>query len=127
MLHQISWFTYGFTVLIIVITYYGYVSLTFYRTELGTAIYRLAGKKPPVANLSGGDFQIPDYNVAGAIKPENVDFIQQEDLSFGPPEENDVPVITMPVTPAIHNAQDIHLVGDFSEMVSEVKTLIRVI
>lgn len=123
MLHQISWFTYGSSVIFIAIAYYGYVGLTFYRTELQAAIFKLTGKKPAVSQISGGDFQIPEYNVTGAIKPEEVDFVAPEELSFGPPEDNDAPVITMPA----RNAQDIHLLGEFSEMISEVKTLIRVI
>jgi hypothetical protein len=123
MLHQISWFTYGSAVIFIAIAYYGYVGLTFFRTELQAAIYRLTGRKPAVSQLSGGDFQIPEYNVAGAIKPEDVDFVAPEELSFGPAEDNETPVIAMQPK----NAQDIHLLGEFSEMISEVKTLIRVI
>lgn len=123
MLHQISWFTYGSAVFFITVAYYGYVGLTFYRTELQAVIYRLTGRKPAVIQLSGGDFQIPEHDVSGAIKPEEVDFVAQEDLSFGPSEETETPVIPMPV----RNAQDIHLLGEFSEMISEVKTLIRVI
>ncbi|MFA6245359.1 MAG: hypothetical protein WC615_00370 [Mucilaginibacter sp.] len=123
MLHQISWFTYGSAIFLIAIVYYAYVGLTFYKTELHGIIYRLTGRKPAVSKFSDGDFQIPGYSVAGAIKPEEVDFVAQEDLSFGPPDETETPVIPTPVK----NEQDIHLLGEFSEMLSEVKTLIRVI
>jgi hypothetical protein len=127
MLHQISWFTYGSAIILIAITYYAYVGLTFYRSELRALRYRLTGKKPPVSQFSGGDFPIPAYDVAGAIQPDDVDFVSQDELSFGPPEESEAPVIQMPVASAATNPQDIHLLGDFSEMISEVKTLIRVI
>lgn len=113
--------------MIAAIAYYGYVGLTFFRSELQAAIYRLTGKKPAISQISSGDFQVSDYSIAGAIKPEDVDFVPQEELTFGPPEENETPVIQMPLSSTDNSSPEIHLLGDFSEMVSEVKTLIRVI
>jgi hypothetical protein len=127
MLHQISWFSYGSAIAILATAYYGYVGLTFYLSELRATIYRLTGKKPPVARLSGGDFQIQDYDPAGPIKQESVAFVPREELMFGPPEESEVPVMRIPATPAANDAPDVRLAGDFSEMIAEVKTLIRVI
>ncbi|WDF79001.1 hypothetical protein PQ469_03145 [Mucilaginibacter sp. KACC 22773] len=127
MLHSISWFNYGSAVIFIAIAYYGYVGLTFYRSELQAAIYRLTGKKPAVNQFAGGDFQLPDYSITGSIKPEGIDFVAQEELSFGPTDENESPVIPHPSATISSNPTDTHLLGDFSEMISEVKTLIRVI
>lgn len=118
MLHQISWLTYGSVIIAVAITYYSYVGLTFYRSELQAWLYRLTGKKQVVSQLSGGDVIIPAYDIAGAIQPDEIDFVPQQELSFGPPDESEAP-------PAA-NAQDIESL-DFSEMISEVKTLIRVI
>lgn len=127
MLHSISWFTYGSAVIFIAIAYYGYVGLTFYRSDLQAAIYRLTGKKPAVNQYAGGDLQLPDYSVTGSIKPEGIDFVAQEELYFEPADENESPVIPHPSASSGNNSTDIHLLGDFSEMISEVKTLIRVI
>ncbi|MCR8557282.1 hypothetical protein KXD93_06500 [Mucilaginibacter sp. BJC16-A38] len=127
MLHSISWFTYGSAVIFIAIAYYGYVGLTFYRSELQAAIYRLTGKKPAVRQFAGGDFQLTDYPVTGTIKPEGIDFVAQEELSFGPADENESSVIPHPSATIGSISTDTHLLGDFSEMISEVKTLIRVI
>jgi hypothetical protein len=118
MLHQISWFIYGSVIIVVAIAYYSYVGLAFYRSELQAWIYRLTGKKPAVTQLSGGDVLIPAYEIAGAIQRDDIDFVTQQELSFGPPDETEAP-------PAA-NAQDIESL-DFSEMISEVKTLIRVI
>lgn len=118
MLHQISWFIYGSVIIVVAIAYYSYVGLAFYRSELQAWIYRLTGKKPAVTQLSGGDVLIPAYEIAGAIQRDDIDFVTQQELSFGPPDETEAP-------PAA-NAQDIESL-DFSEMISEVKTVIRVI
>ncbi|AMR29974.1 hypothetical protein A0256_00350 [Mucilaginibacter sp. PAMC 26640] len=123
MLHQISWFTYAVSIITLVILYYLYVGLTFYRSEFQTAIYKLTGKQPALKATSNGDLQIPDYDIMGKAQPEAVEFIKQEELNFGPAEDFDDQA-TEKIVPLETNSR---LIGNFSEMVSEVKTLIRVI
>jgi len=127
MLHQISWLNYLSAVIIVATAYYAYVILNFYKSELQALICRLSGRRPVSSQSSTTDFQIPDFSVAGAIKPEEVDFVLQEELSFGPPDDADLSEApnTLPLTET--KGTDILLVSDFSEMISEVKTLIRVI
>lgn len=103
--------------MVVVTAYYAYVGVTYYRREWQTALYRLIGKKPVESNPAGGDVPIPVYNVAGAIKEEEVEYVAQTELTFGPPDDE----------AESGNAPDIHLLGEFSEMSSEVKTLITVI
>lgn len=117
MLHQISWFNYAAAIAVLAIFYYGYVGLTYFRLELQAGLFRITGKRPALSTLSGGDIAIPAFEVAGAIKADDIEYVAPEELSFGPAEETD----TAPSQP------DIHLLGEFSEMISEVKTLIRVI
>jgi hypothetical protein len=123
MLHQISWFTYGVSILSMVAIYYLYVLATFYRTEFYSIILKLSGKRVVAPPLSGGDLQIPDYNIMGKAQPEAIDFVTQEELSFAPVAE----VEEFTREPAGSQELNSRLIGYFSEMVSEVKTLIRVI
>jgi len=126
MLHQISWFTYGVSIISSVIIYYLYVALTYYRTEFKMTLYKLTGKQPVVKASGSGDFQLPDYEIMGKAQTDDVEFINQTELFFAPaniPDEesqDELHQITVP-------EKDSKLIGDFSEMVSEVKTLIRVI
>jgi hypothetical protein len=125
MLHQISWFTYGVGVISITIIYYLLVSLSFYRTEIRTTFHQLTGKRLAPSPAGTGDFQIPDYSIMGQAQPEPVEFVAADELSFAPAElpDNEEPEVAPPnVLPG-----DNHLISDFSEMVSEAKTLIRVI
>ena len=123
MLQQISWSAYAVSLLSLIIIYYLYVGLTFYRTEIRSAIYKLTGR-PPALKVSGtSDLQIPDYAIMGKARPDDVEFVAQEELSFGPA---DIPDDVQAAQPA-SSGTDSRLTGDFSEMISEVKTLIRVI
>jgi hypothetical protein len=126
MLHQISWTTYGITALLIVTAYYGYIGLTFYSTELKAGFNHLTGNKPAISDKGPGDLQLPDYSVMGVIQADDIDFVNPDELNFGPGEENE-----SSQEDATENAEspktDIHLLGDFSEMIAESKTLIRVI
>jgi hypothetical protein len=126
MLHQISWYTYAVSIILLVILYYGYVGLTFYRDEIQAAFYKLTGKKPALSASGKGDLQIPDYEIMGKAQPEDVEFVSQEELSFGPGDNFDGQA-DQPDKPAVPSGTDSQLIVEFSEMVSEVKTLIRVI
>jgi len=127
MLHQISWFTYAVSILSLVILYYMYVGLTFYRIELQSVIYKLMGKQPEVKVFGHGDLQLPDYAIMGKAQPEDVEFLNQEELSFGPTDNPDDLINQQPAKSEALASTNSRLIGDFSEMVSEVKTLIRVI
>lgn len=127
MLHQISWSTYAVSILLAITLYYLYVGLTFYRAEIQALIYRLLGKQPALKSSGKGDLQFSDYAIIGQAQPDDVTFVAPEDLSFGPPESPDewqTETTASSINPATPASR---LVGDFSEMISEVKTLIRVI
>lgn len=127
MLHQISWFTYVTTILFIAAAYYAYVGLSFYRAELRNLLFRLTGRQPAAIQLSGSDLPLPAQNIAGAIKPEYTEFVAQEELSFGPPDEPEEQYAARHLQVVSTSAPATHLLGEFSEMISETKTLIRVI
>jgi len=127
MLHQISWFTYAVSILSLVALYYLYVGLTFYRIELRSVIYKLTGKQRVVRSAGNGDLQLPDYAIMGKAQPDDVEFVSQEELTFGPPDSPDEVFIQQPAEMQVTPGIDSRLTGDFSEMVAEVKTLIRVI
>jgi len=122
MLHQISWFTYAVSILLLVCIYYLYVGLAFYRLEIQAVIYKLTGKQPSFENSGTGDIEFPDYAIMGKARPDDVDIVSQDELSFGPaeiPYDKDLQVVPT----KINN----RLAGDFSDMLAEVKTLTRVI
>ena len=127
MLHQISWFTYAVSILSLVTLYYGYVGLTFYRIELQSVIYKLMGRQPAIEASGHGDMQLPDYSIMGKAQPGDVEFLSQEELSFGPPDNPDEILTQQPAKSETSTGTGSRLIGDFSEMVSEVKTLNRVI
>jgi len=127
MLQQISWLTYAASILSLVTLYYLYVALTFYRVELQSVIYKLMGKQPIIKASGGGDLQLPDYAIMGKAQPEEVEFVSQEELSFGPPDHPDEVLTHQTVKPEPAAGPDSRLIADLAEMVSEVKTLIRVI
>jgi hypothetical protein len=87
-------------------------------------IYRITGKQPAFKVAGKGDLQIPDYDIMGKAEPDDVAFVSPEELHFGPVEEPDEPATEIANSPVETNSR---LIGNFSEMVSEVKTLIRVI
>lgn len=126
MLHHISWFTYAVTVGSIAGCYYLYVAFAYYGAELKSLIQKLAGKRPALSSITS-DFVLPADTIMGQAQPETIDFVAPEELSFGPTEIDDGESEESPAVinyPAIGNSR---LVGIFSDMISEVKTLIRVI
>ena len=74
-------------------------------------VYKSTGRQPAVRPAGGGDLHVPDQDVMGAARPESVDFVKAEELSFGPPDSLDTEQAD----------------GEESEMMSEVKVLVRVI
>jgi len=125
MLQHLTWPAYFTGIIIIAVIYYAIVGLIYYRHELGNVLRRLSGK--PVTQLitSKGDLIFPSADVVGGTRTEGVDLIDQEELIFTSPEEEEPETgIVQSIRP---NGADAHLLGDLSEMVSETKTLIRVI
>jgi hypothetical protein len=127
MLHQISWSTYAVSIFLLIVIYYLYVGLTFYRKEIRSAIFKLTGRQPALKISETSDLQIPDYNIMGKAQPDDVEFVSQEELSFAPADIPDEAQAEQLAPPSTVPETDSRLIGDFSEMVSEVKTLIRVI
>ncbi|MDB5122368.1 MAG: hypothetical protein JWP94_497 [Mucilaginibacter sp.] len=123
MLHQISWLTYSVSIILLVAFYYLYAGLTFYRFEIQAVIYKLAGKQPATWASGQNDLQFPDHAIMGKAQPDDVEFVSQEELSFGPADHAEGALNESPTIPGT----DSRLASDFSDMSSEVKTLIRVI
>jgi len=125
MLHQISWFTFGASIISVILIYYVYVGIAFYQAELKSAFYRLTGKQPACKTNAAGDLQLPDYAIMGKAQTNDVAYISQEELSFGPV---DFPDSAMEEDQQLDPLEkDSKLTRDFSDMVSELKTLIRVV
>jgi hypothetical protein len=61
----------------------------FYKTELSALIYKFTGRKPVIKVAGNSDLQIPDYDIMGKAEPEAIEFVTQEELSFGPPDDFD--------------------------------------
>jgi hypothetical protein len=124
MLHQISWFAYAVGIVSLIIIYYLYIGLAFFRSEFQSSVYRLTGKQPAFKVAGKGDLQFPDYDIMGKAEPDDVAFVSPEELHFGPVDAPDEPAAEKANSPVETSSR---LIGNFSEMVSEVKTLIRVI
>jgi len=125
MLQHLTWPAYFTGILIIAVIYYATVGLIYYRHELGNVLRGLSGKPATQISTSRGDLILPTADVVGGIRTEGVDLIDQEQLIFTSPEEGEPETgIVQSIRP---NGADPHLLGDLSEMVSETKTLIRVI
>lgn len=123
MLHQISWLTYSVSIISLVAVYYLYVGLTFFRSEFQSVIYKLTGRQPAIRASGQSDLQFPDHVIMGKAQPDEVEFVSPEELSFDPADHSNEVLTESPTIPGTEN----RLTGDFSEMSSEVKTLIRVI
>ena len=127
MLQQISWYTYTVSILFVIMVYYLYVGLTFYQFEIQIFVYKLLGRQPAFKNSGQGDLAFVDYAIIGKAQTDEITFVDQEDLSFGPPDSPDEWPKEEPSSAVIPSGNSSRLAGDFSGMVSEVKTLIRVI
>lgn len=125
MLQHLTWSAYVMGIILTAVIYYTFIGLTYFRHELGNLFYRLSGKSPRQLNISRGDLILPAPDIVGATRNDGMDIIDQEELVFASPDEE------RPATGIVQStrptAADAHLLGDLSEMVSETKTLIRVI
>jgi hypothetical protein len=117
MLESISWPTYLVSIFVITLIYYGWVLLTFYRTELAAAFTLPSKRNVPAGKPMTDD----DFVVFGQPAPEDEVVAGDQELQFGPADA-DEPTFTAPISPTAPQQ-----VSEFSEMVGEVKTLIRVV
>lgn len=119
MLQQFTWQNYFTLIGTLLIFYYGYVCLKWYRKEIRAAI---KGDKSQNSLLPVAFTLPPDNEVIGTAKPVHGAAISGEELRFGPPDE--------PEHYQENNLilkEDSELVGAFSDMIAEIKTLVRVI
>jgi len=125
MLQHLTWPAYLTGIFIIAVIYYATVGLIYYRHELGNVLRRLSGKPATQFSTSRGDLILPAADIVGGTRTDGVDLIDQQELVFASAEEEEPATGIIPsIQPA---AADARLLGDVSEMVSETKTLIRVI
>jgi hypothetical protein len=115
MFHQISWFTYSVSILLLIAVYYLYIGLAFYRLEIKSAIYKLTGKQPAIRVSGNGDFQLPDQAIMGKAQPDDIEFISQEELTFGPADNPDEVPLQQPAEIQAIPGTGTRLIGDFSE------------
>ena len=127
MLHQISWQAYGAALVVLLAIYYLYVLLAFYRAEIRTFYSRISGKQSPLAFQDSGFIPIPDYEIVGAAQPDEIYAGTEETLLFGPSDNRDEDNLGRQDQDNSSTVKDSRLIGQFSEMVAELKTLIRVI
>jgi hypothetical protein len=125
MFHQIPWQTYAISIVTLLILYYGYVAVFFFRTELSSFYLRLTGKQP--AAEFNTLIPAPEYDIMGAAKPDSFPDAKEAVLEFGPSDNPDELPEEEPAAALVSAFSDSRLIGPFSEMISEVKTLIRVI
>jgi hypothetical protein len=117
MLESISWPTYLVSIFVLTLIYYGWVSLTFYRTELAATFKKTSERNVP----NGKPLTDDDLMVIGQPAPQDEVVAGDQELQFGPPDA-DEPTVPAPITTSAPQQ-----VSEFSEMVGEVKTLIRVV
>ncbi len=125
MLQHLTWSAYFTGIFLIAVIYYATVGLVYYRHELGNVFRRLSGKPAAQFGTYQGDLILPRTDIVGGARTDGMDIVDQEELVFASPDEEKTSTGIIPSirpTPA-----DAHLLGDLSEMVSETKTLIRVI
>jgi hypothetical protein len=126
MLHQISWQTYVLSIILLLVLYYGYIGIFFYWTEIRAFCFRFSGTQPPLEVNGNSLIPVPEYEIMGQAKPDESPSGNENDLEFGP-SDPDEPLADEPQQTANLPGTDSRLISQFSEMISEVKTLIRVI
>jgi hypothetical protein len=117
MLEPISWPAYLAGALSTSLAYYGWVGLRFYRTEIA-GVFR---KKHTAGTVLATAANISKEDVFGAIPPDPEQVLDGDELSFGPAEPDQETAEAETAFPLSRQ------VSEFSEMVGEVKTLIRVV
>lgn len=123
MLSEVSWTTYGTLILIAATGYYLVVGIMYYRTDAIGLLSRLTGRKFPGKSSSANDFPVPDYEIMGPVSAEPVGLVEPEAVTFAATKEDELTGYPADVQPVDIAA----MVSDFSEMIAEAKTLVRVI
>jgi hypothetical protein len=115
MLHQISWQTYALSMMLLLLLYYLYIGVFFYRTEIRAFYFRMSGSQPAPGIHDNHLIPVPEYEIMGAAQPDDTRSIPEEIIEFGPTDNADA------------LTTDDRQISLFSDMIAEVKTLIRVI
>lgn len=124
MLQHLSWSAYATAIAVLATLYYGFIGLAYYRHEISGVIRRVTGK--PAQFHHNSDLWLPAPEIVGGTRTDGMDVVAQDELVFAAPDEPEER--TTGVVQAISpTPTDFHLLGELSEMVSETKTLIRVI
>ncbi|WP_431199602.1 hypothetical protein ACQ86K_01025 [Mucilaginibacter sp. P19] len=126
MLQHLSWSTYAIGIAVLAALYYGFIGLAYYRHEIGGIIRRLTGKPAATQFSNTSDLLLPSPEIVGGTRTDGMDVVAQDELVFAAPDEpEDRPSgMVQAIRPTL---ADSHLLGELAEMVSETKTLIRVI
>lgn len=126
MLQHLTWSAYIIGVTLIAGIYYAFVGMTYYRHEIGGIIRRFTGKPAATKFSHTSDLLLPATEIVGGTRTDGMDGVAQDELVFAAPDEpEDRPSgMVQAIRPTLADA---HLLGELSEMVSETKTLIRVI
>ncbi|MDN5286544.1 MAG: hypothetical protein JWR38_2818 [Mucilaginibacter sp.] len=127
MLHQISWQAYVLSIILLLILYYGYVGVVFYRTEILAFYFRISGRQATLEVNDDRLIPVPEYEIMGAAKPDDTRSIREENIEFGPTDNPDDLTTEEQEAIVIPTGTDSRQISQFSEMIAEVKTLIRVI
>ncbi|QQL49970.1 hypothetical protein [Mucilaginibacter ginkgonis] len=122
MLHQISWTVFLTLTVLFLFIYYGFIVILYYRADLLYFLEKFSDRQLSAAK-NGQRIPEPVFDIIGAVASEAPCEGPEDQLQFGPDEEDEIPA-AIDELQAIPNS---HLVGEFSAMIGEVKTLIRVI
>lgn len=126
MLQHLSWSAYATGIAVLAALYYGFIGLAYYRYEISGLIRRLTGKPAAGQFNNTGDLLLPVSEIVGGTRTDGMDRVSQDELIFAAPDEPDERTngVVQAIRPTLTDSQ---LLGELSEMVSETKTLIRVI
>lgn len=127
MLQQFSWPAYFALTGALAAIYYACIGLRFFKHELKCIIGRLTGQSLKFSDAPHGDLYIPVDDVVGSISDPGTDVIVQDELVFAGDTEEDAEPGPQLMQPERIVGSDASLLGEVSEMVSEAKTLVRVV
>lgn len=125
MLNQISWPAFISGMAILLSLYYAYVAAFFYKKEILAFLYRLSGRQAVTDPAKTGFVPEPAYTVMGSARNLR-EAADEEKLQFGPSDNPDEDEDDNTLTAARAGASA-EVAASFSGMMSECRTLIRVI
>ncbi|WPU98408.1 hypothetical protein SNE26_20495 [Mucilaginibacter sp. cycad4] len=124
MLSQISWPAFISGMAILLSLYYAYVAVFFYKKEIIAFLYLLSGRQPVTDPAKTGFVPEPAYTVMGSARAHRE--AAEEELQFGPSDNPDEDGNDGTFNNGIAEASA-EVAALFSGMMSECRTLIRVI